>query len=320
MRDLGYTTTDVFLNLTSAALGNSTPLNRNQQSVANGLNSFFNNGGTLPPNFATIFGLTGSQLASTLSQLDGEAATDAEKGAFQFMSDFLNLMLDPTSSGGGGGAGGGATGFAPEQDGRLPPEIALAYNSILAKAPPRQTFDQRWTTWAAAFGGASHTDGDPAVGSTNVNAGDFGFAGGMDYRFSPDSLVGFSLAGGGTNWSLTQNLGSGRSDTFAAGVYGKTHSGPAYLSAAAHAFANHRFTTNRTSALGDQLQGKFQGQSVGGRLESRLPLRLAVDELSRSASRHMQRCRPRVSTHADLQRSRSHRWWLWADLQRANRD
>jgi outer membrane autotransporter protein len=100
-----------------------------------------------------------------------------------------------------------------------------------------------------------------------VRASDFGYAGGMDYRLSPDTVVGFALGGGGTNWNLDQNLGSGRSDAFEAGVYAKTHSGPAYLSAAL-AFANHWFTTQRTSALGDQLQAKFQGQSVGGRLEA----------------------------------------------------
>jgi uncharacterized protein with beta-barrel porin domain len=259
---------EVFIDLTAnlGAVGTS-GLNGNQQNVANGLNNYFNNGGTLPPNFLSVFGLSGQALANTLTQLDGEDATDAQKGAFQLMSDFLNLMLDPASSGGGGGAGGGATGFAPEQDASLPPEIASAYAAMLTKAPPKQTFDQRWTTWGSAFGGASHTDGDPAVGSTSVNANDFGFAGGMDYHLSPDSLVGFSLAGGGTNWSLAQNLGGGRSDTFAAGVYAKTHSGPWYVSAA-FAFANHWFTTDRTSALGDQLQAKFQGQSVGGRLET----------------------------------------------------
>jgi hypothetical protein len=40
----------------------------------------------------------------------------------------------------------------------------------------------------------------------------------MDYHLSPDSLVGFALAGGGTNWNLAQNLGGGRSDAFQAGV------------------------------------------------------------------------------------------------------
>jgi outer membrane autotransporter protein len=270
---LSYTTTDVFLNLTAALGGIGSGLNINQQNVANALNTFFNNGGVLPPGFSTIFGLTGPQLSQALSQLDGEDTTGAQKSAFQLMSDFLNLMLDPSSGGGGFGGGGGsgsggATGFAPEQDATLPSEIVSAYNAMLTKAPPKpQTFDQRWTAWGSAFGGTSHIDGDPVIGSTNVRVGDFGFAGGMSYHLSPETLFGFAIAGGGTNWSLDQNLGSGRSDAFEAGVYAKTHSGPAYLSAAL-AFANHWFTTNRTSALGDQLQGKFQGQSYGGRLEA----------------------------------------------------
>lgn len=78
-------------------------------------------------------------------------------------------------------------------------------------------------------------------------------------------MLGFALAGGGTNWSLAQALGSGRGDTFQAGLYGITHFGPAYL-AGALAFANHWFTTNRV-ALGDQLTAKFQGQSYAARLE-----------------------------------------------------
>ena len=109
------------------------------------------------------------------------------------------------------------------------------------------------------------TNGDPAVGSNNVTAQTFGFAAGMDYHFSPDTLVGFALAGGGTNWGLANALGSGRSDALQAGVYGITYLGPAYL-AGALAFTNHWFTTNR-SALGDQLTANFNGQSYGARLE-----------------------------------------------------
>ena len=54
---------------------------------------------------------------------------------------FLSLMLDPFVYGraGGFGPGGGAIGFAPEQEATLPPDIALAYSSILAKAPSAPT-------------------------------------------------------------------------------------------------------------------------------------------------------------------------------------
>jgi uncharacterized protein with beta-barrel porin domain len=191
------------------------------------------------------------------------------------MSDFLDLMLDPTAGGGGGVSSGGATGFAPEQDASLPPDVALAYAKALnmplnmpLKAPPNaspQNFDQRWTAWGSGFGGTSFTNGNAAIGSNNVTASDYGFAAGMEYHATPSMSYGFALAGGGTNWNLAQGLGEGRSDSFQAGVYAKTHSGPLYFSGAL-AFGNHWFTTNRI-AMGDQLRANFTGQSYAARGE-----------------------------------------------------
>ena len=260
---LSYSATDVFLDLT-ATLGLSGGFNINQQNVATALNTFFNNGGTLPPGFASLFGLSGVQLANALTQLDGEDATGAEKGAFSLTSQFLNLMLDPFVDGRGDQTIGGALGFAPGEANNLPPEVALAYASVL-KAPPRPAFGQGWTTWAAAFGGTNQSKGDPIVGSTNITASAYGLAAGVDYHVTPDTIFGIALAGGGTNWGLEQGLGTGRSDALMAGVYGVTHAGPAYV-AAALSFANNWFTTNRT-ALADQLTAKFDGQSFGARLE-----------------------------------------------------
>ena len=148
---------------------------------------------------------------------------------------------------------------------RLPPDVAQAYASVL-KAPAAASFDQRWRAWGAGFGGSSQTSGDPAVGSSNVTASVYGYAAGMDYRVTPDTLLGFALAGGGTSWSLAQGLGTGRSDAFQAGLYGKSYFGPAYVSGAL-AFANHWFTTNRI-ALGDQLTANFTGQSYAARGEA----------------------------------------------------
>ena len=45
-----------------------------------------------------------------------------------------------------------------------------------------------------------------------------GFAGGLDYHYTPDTVLGFAFAGGGTNWSLSQGLGGGKSDAFQAGL------------------------------------------------------------------------------------------------------
>jgi uncharacterized protein YhjY with autotransporter beta-barrel domain len=276
--NLSYTDTDVILNLTATLGALAGPLSVNQQNVANALNNFFNNGGALPPNFVTIFGLTGANLGSALSQLSGEPATGSQQVGFQMESQFLNLMLDPFVDGrsGVGGAAGPALGFAPERE-ELPEDprsssgadIALAYSKVL-KAPPMTapTFEQRWSVWGGAYGGGNRTSGDPAVvGSHDLSASTAGFAGGLDYHLTRDSVVGFALAGGGTNWSLAQGLGGGRSDAFQAGVYGATRSGPAYL-AAAFAYTNHWMSTDRFAFAGDHLTASFDAQSIGGRVES----------------------------------------------------
>jgi autotransporter-associated beta strand protein len=256
---LSYDASHVYLNLT-VPFTSYTGLNINQQNVANALTNFFNTNGGIAAQF---FGLTPGEL----TQIDGEAATGAERAAFQLTNEFLELMLDPFVNGRGnvgGGTGGPTLGFAPHEQASLPPDVALAYASILTKAPP-QNFEQRWTAWGSAFGGANRTNGDPVVGSNNTTASTYGFAGGMDYHFTPYTVAGFALAGAGTNWGLANALGTGRSDAFQAGAYGISWFGPAYL-AGALSFSNHWFTTGR-SALGDQLSATFIGQGYGARLE-----------------------------------------------------
>ncbi len=268
---LSYTATDAILNLTAnlgggpSALGTG-GLSINQQNVANALNNFFNNGGTLPPGFATIFGLTGANLGNALTQLSGEAATGAQQPAFQLTNQFLGIMLDPFVDGRGDVTGGGAIGFAPERE-ELPDDIALAYAKLL-KAPPKPpSFEQRWSVWGAGYGGSNRTTGDVAVvGSHDLSARTAGGAAGLDYRLAPGTVVGFALAGGGTDWSLAQGIGGGKSDAFQAGLYGTARSGPAYL-AAALAYTNHWMSTDRLAFAGDHLTASFNAQSFGGRVE-----------------------------------------------------
>ena len=66
---LTYTPTDVLLALNAnlGGAGGGANLNVNQQNVATALNTFFNTGGALPPNFVSIFGLTGGNLAHALT-------------------------------------------------------------------------------------------------------------------------------------------------------------------------------------------------------------------------------------------------------------
>jgi outer membrane autotransporter protein len=153
----------------------------------------------------------------------------------------------------------------PSPDPQQLADAKLAYASAM-REQRAATFEQRWTAWGSAFGGAVNANGDSAAGSTNVTARTYGLGGGMDYHFG-DSVVGFAVAGGNTGWSLSQSLGSGRSDVFLAGVYGVTHAGPAYL-AGALSFANHWATTNRSALGSDQLTSSFDAQSYGARVEA----------------------------------------------------
>jgi autotransporter-associated beta strand protein len=254
----------------------------NQLNVGHAIDNFFNNGGALPPAFTSLFNLTGGNLTNALDQLSGEPATGAQKVAFQMTGQFLDLMLDPFAD---GRCGIGRTdqpplglardcevrpsalGFAPERE-TVPSQISLAYASVLKepRAPLAPVYEPRWTVWGGAYGGVNRTTGDIAIiGSHDLSASTVGFAGGFDYHYTPDTVLGFAFAGGGTNWSLSQGLGGGRSDAFQAGVYGATKYGPAYL-AAAFAFTNHWMSTDRL-AVGDHLTADFNAQSYGGRLE-----------------------------------------------------
>jgi uncharacterized protein with beta-barrel porin domain len=257
--NLTYTTTDVLLNL-GAALGNTSMLGQNQQAVAGQISNSFNAGRVLPASLLNVFDLTGARLQNALGQIDGEVNTDAERAAFELMNQFLGLMVDPFVD---GRFDGGISGFAPDREASLPPDIAMAYASVL-KAPPK-VYDNRWSVWGTGFGGSSQAGGDPAIGSNGATTNTYGFASGADYHFTRDTLLGFALAGAGTNWDMAQLLGNGRSDAFQAGLYGRTAWGPVYV-AAALAYTENWFTTNRF-ALSDQLTANFNGESYGGRLE-----------------------------------------------------
>jgi autotransporter-associated beta strand protein len=266
---LSYDANDAFLNLTLNFVAPAGPnfgsgLNQNQQNVGNALINFFNTTGSIPIVF-------GSLTPAGLSQVSGETATGTQQTTFDAMNMFMGLMTDPFIAGRSDNtsAGGNPTGYADEESlayaAKRKPNDALA--AIYTKAPPPAPFAQRWSVWAAGFGGSQTTDGNTAVGSNSVTSRIYGTAVGADYRFSPYTIAGFSLAGGGTNFSVA-NAGTGHSDLFQAGAFIRHTVGPAYISAAL-AYGWQDVTTNRTvTAAGfDQLQARFNANAYSGRVE-----------------------------------------------------
>jgi len=264
---LSYSADDVFLNL-AAGFSNVTGLNTNQQNVANALTGYFNRNGSIP---AAFFGLS----PDGLSQVDGEAATGAALGAFQFTNSFLSLMLDPYAENRGGGLGGEggfgpALGYAGDAAPQTPPAIGSAFQALAKDPALTAALNQpHWSLWGAAFGGAEQTSGNATIGSHSASSGAAGFAAGADYHVAPDAMLGFALAGGGASWSLADGFGGGRSSVFQAGLYGAKEFGPAYVSGALAA-GDYLVSTSRTAMLagGDVFTANYNAQGFGARLES----------------------------------------------------
>jgi autotransporter-associated beta strand protein len=259
---LSYTSTDVILHLT-AALGAQQQLGGNQANVSNAIDTFFNNGGALPPAFVTLFGLKGPALGKALAQVSGEAATGAPTIGFQSMNVFLNAMLNPFSS--GMAMSGAARGFAQAMSPQF--AAASAYAMVPSSSWPRD--DKRWSLWATTYGGRSYLDGDPSgTGSHSVSSGAYGVIAGADYRATPDTWLGFAVSGGGNNWDLSNSLGGGDGAQFQLGAYGVHSFGAAYV-AAALGFGWHHVDTDRTVTVAgvDKLSASFDAQNLGGRIE-----------------------------------------------------
>jgi uncharacterized protein with beta-barrel porin domain len=254
----------------SAGINFLTPgLNNNQTSLANVFNGAAQTSGLSGPVFNALLNgptsLAGYGLV--LNQLSGETATGSQQTTFNAMGQFMGLLTDPfTNQGGGANPVPGASGYADEALGYAAGKKTDAF-ATFTKAPPAAPFEQRWSAWAAGFGGSQNTNGNTAVGSNNTTSNIAGTAVGADYLFSPNTIAGFALAGGGTSFSVA-NGGTGRSDLFQAGAYIRHTNGPAYVSAAL-AYGWQDITTNRTLALAglDHLRAEFNANAWSGRLE-----------------------------------------------------
>ncbi|WP_315758520.1 MULTISPECIES: autotransporter domain-containing protein [unclassified Bradyrhizobium] len=252
---LSYDANNVYLNLTLGSTGTN---NTNQQNVTDTTTGYFNRTGGIPLAF-------GALTPAGLTQVSGEIATVPQQAMFDSMKIFLGLMTDPFVAGRSANASSPAAAFADAGRGAAPRD---AFARMPVKATPAQRFDERWSTWAAPFGGGSFTDGNAALGSNNATIREVGLAAGADYIVSPSWLAGFALSGGGTSFGVNGG-GSGRSHLFQAGAFARYRNGPDYL-AAALAYGWHDVTTDRTVTVAgvDQLRGRFNASAYSARLEA----------------------------------------------------
>jgi uncharacterized protein with beta-barrel porin domain len=195
--------------------------------------------------------------------------------ANSMQTSFATTLLNPGVDGRSGGFGGfgPVLGYAPEAP--MSAEQQSAYDAVTphdaAQAVMRgMNPEYNHSVWASAYGGYSSLTGTASnnLGTATATSGGGGIASGIDFRFGPDTVIGFALGGGGTSWNLTQGLGGGNSEIFQGGFYGSHRFGNFYISGAL-AFAYDWMHTNRTvtSPSVANLTASFQAPGATGRLE-----------------------------------------------------
>ncbi|WP_244065295.1 autotransporter domain-containing protein [Bradyrhizobium sp. Ce-3] len=236
-------------------------LSINQQGVANTLVNYFNATGGIPMVYGTL-------TSSGLTQASGELATGSQQTTFDAMNLFMGLLTDPfMNRNGGADTAPGASGYADEGGASAYAATRKTNAFAMFTKAPAVPFVPRWSVWAAGYGGSQSTSGNAVTGSNDTTSSVYGTAVGADYLFSPNTIAGFALAGGGTNFSVAGS-GSGRSDLFQAGAYFRHTEGAAYVTAAL-AYGWQDVTTNRTVTVAglDQLRAEFNANTYSGRLE-----------------------------------------------------
>ncbi|MCO5065123.1 MAG: autotransporter outer membrane beta-barrel domain-containing protein [Rhizobiaceae bacterium] len=279
---LRYDANNVYVR-TAADSGGGDPaydaLTTNQKAVANSLLSYFNSTGSLPAAFASLD-------ANGLTRVSGEVATAAISSGLHAADLFMGAISDPLTGQPGIPTGGSQSmaarmGYAPDNVqpssvqalaalGEETASAAETANSKIAMSgahsadAPGSYVSSPWTIWGAAYGGAQEIDGDAAVGSADLTTRNWGIATGFDYDIE-DGKIGFALGGGGSSFSLEDNLGSGNAAVFNAGIYGSKFFGNAYVAAAA-AYAFNSVDTTR-SVFGDRLEADYDAHTLSGRVE-----------------------------------------------------
>jgi autotransporter-associated beta strand protein len=266
---LSYDATHAYLNLVLSFIPPpGSGLSGNQQGVGNAIVNYFNSNGGIPIIYSAL-------TADGLTQASGETAAGSQATTFQAMTQFMGIMTDPFAPGRGDGTNApayaeedsAANAYASFGKPRTKSERE-AYAAIHSKAPVHTNHDPRWSVWAAGFGGSQTTDGSVAAGSNTSTSRIFGMAAGADYFFSPNTVAGFALAGGGTSFSMA-NGGSGRSDLFQAGAFMRHTAGQAYVTGAL-AYGWQDVTTDRTVTIAgiDRLRAQFNANAFSGRTEA----------------------------------------------------
>ena len=230
---LSYDSNDAYLNLARNDVSfSAVAATGNQRALGNALTGVgarpTSDGGSAVLN--SIYTLSAAGARSAYDQLSGEGlvasqTTNIRAGrAFsETVGDQIGLWrVQPTVA-------------APVRElADLAPQPAIA-----APLPARH-----YRVWASGTGGAFNINGDSGLGTARQTADFYGGDVGADTEIVPGLLLGGSLGGSGTDFTVSQRASSGSAVGFHASIYGAFTSGANYLQSIT-SFSDFSNTTNR---------------------------------------------------------------------------
>ena len=282
---LSYDATHAYLNLVLSFIPPpGSGLSGNQNAVGNSIVNYFNSNGGIPIIYSAL-------TAGGLTQASGETAAGSQATTFQAMNQFMGVDDRSVRAGPRRMARGKRARRMPSDEEALTPMPTCCKRA--GQCARRLCRDLQQGAAGANLGSALErvggrlwrlADHRRQCGTRNRTTRTsrlFGIAAGADYCFSPNTVAGFALAGGGTNFSVA-NGGSGRSDLFQAGAFVRHTIGAAYLSGAL-AYGWQDVTTDRTVTIAgiDRLRAQFNANAYLGPRRRRLSLRHAMDRRRR---------------------------------------
>ncbi|MCX5496173.1 ice-binding family protein [Kaistia dalseonensis] len=257
-----------------------TPVPTNALAVAQGLDTYIAAGGATP----LLFNLLPAEALKTeFSELSGEISTAVAPAGNQAMNGFLlgvfNRLNDdqlfntppsnaplPANTNRPGGMTVKALGYGADDP--RPAQVASTMSAVDNGSTKTMPVLRPLSIWAAAYGDTSETNGDYTIGTHDRSVSTVGIVGGLDYQVTPNSLVGFALGAGGTNFDLADNYGSGSSDIAQVSIYGRTDFNAAYVAAALATSWNSVSTERSLSIGGDRFTADFDAYDVAGQIET----------------------------------------------------
>lgn len=249
------------------------------KAVAGALADYVAGGGVLPLGIAILAAtMTPTELAAALAQLSGEVSTGVAPTGMQSMDAFLDAVLRS-------GRSPRVQQIVAPRDHGVPVGMVRDDSVVTGKygsaepvqRPQALAFSTAqanpdsggWDIWLSGYGSRSVTYGNASLGHHERTAETRGIAAGVNSAPSDRTNFGIAVSWNTADFALSNDFGSGTSNSVFVALRGRTSSEHAYVEGAL-AYGRSSITTDRTVTIAgtDRFIGETTAQNVAAHIEA----------------------------------------------------